>query len=204
MRPVADLFAGRPSRPWVLAGKGPSFASFEDRGEYPVFGLNHVCRFVTCAAAHFTDLDAYLQCQDVLAEGTGGVVLPLYPHVRNRPGKRELSVLIATHPSLARLDAAGRLFTYNSSLSRLRRKGYATHTVRFFSAVVGLHILAANGIRDVITVGIDGGTGYAPCFSTATLLSNGRSSFDVQSSELKRIAEKFGVTVTPTVIRAKE
>ena len=95
------------------------------------------------------------------------------------------------------LHADGRLYTYNSTLAKGRRDWLSTHTTRYFSAVVGLHILGHFGMRDVYTLGIDGGSAYSPEFDPSTRLANGRDSFDVQFGEMKKIAAKFKMTVWP-------
>lgn len=205
MRPLSDFFRSRPG-PWVLAGKGPSFAR---RAELlppgrPVLGLNHVCRLHLCELTHFTDLDAFLACGAALTFQAGGVVLPWRPHVRFRPGKRTLAELVDTTPELAALADAGRLFAYNSTLCRDRRVGLSTHHTRFFSAVVGLDILAVHGGADTIyTIGVDGGTHYAPGFDPATRLSNGRPSFDAQFAEMRKVAARYRVAVRPLAEEAK-
>ena len=202
MRPIRDLFCRRPERVWILAGKGPSLDRRDQVAEqlrlYPILGLNHVCTVLPVELAHFTDLDAYLQCAEHLASAKGtSVVMPWFPHVDNRPGPMSLDQLLERHLQLAELVGEGRLYTYNSSLDRRRKAGFPTHRVKFFSAVVGLDILAANGVKTVLTIGIDGGSQYASLFDRSTLLANGRSSFDVQFGEMRRIAERYGITVRP-------
>lgn len=204
MQPLVKFFNDYRSPRWALIGKGPSCDRRPPTCEMPTLGLNHVCRFAECDLTHFTDLDAYLECADVLAQQHESVVLPWFPHVRNKPGKKSISELVSEISSLERLHMQGRLFTYNSTLAKKRKESLSTHTVRYFSAVVGLHILAYHGIKTVLTLGIDGGTKYASMFDQKTLLSNGRPSFDVQFGEMKKIADKFGVTVTPMVPDGQE
>lgn len=203
MRPLTEFFRDKVGGPmdWALAGKGPSFARRAEANldRYRVLGLNHVCLHWPCDLTHFTDLDAFLDCGTHLAGQPGAVVLPWYPHTRNRPGKRTLLDLVETVPLVARLHAQRQLYSYNSTLSRGRLVTLPTHTVRYFSAVVGLDILARNGVKTVHTIGIDGGKAYAPDFDPKTLLSNGRDSFDVQFGEMRKIAAKFKVTVRPIV-----
>lgn len=204
MRPLRDYFNKKNTAgPWVLAGKGPSFA---DRPAgplaYPVFGLNDVCRFADCAVAHFTDFEAYTRNEGYVAIGGGAVVLPWHPHLNNVPGPMSLEELVAGTESLRSLKEQGRLFSYNSHSDKKPRARLSTHTVRYFSAVVGLHILSSHGVREVLTLGIDGGTKYAPEFDTHTLLSNGRASFDSQFREMTKIRKKYGVRVVPYTPRS--
>lgn len=197
MLSLSNFFRGNRHSTWVLAGKGPSFATRPAAIPYPVLGLNHVCLKVPCALAHFTDLGAFLDCHNELCEGQAAVVLPWHPHVNNKPGKKNLEQLIGVYGGLEDLFMMKRLYTYNSTLARHRKDGLPTHRTRYFSAVVGLDILAAHGIETVLTLGIDGGADYSPEFDRATLLSNGRSSFDVQFGEMRKIAEKYLIDVKP-------
>lgn len=203
MRPVTEFFRGttRGEAVWVLAGKGPSFARRPPSLPLRVMGLNHVCLHLPCDLVHFADLDAYADCAAALAAQPAAVVMPFYPHVRNKPGRASLEELSrpGEAPGLAALHRAGRLFAYNSSLDKRKRAGLPHHRVRYFSAVVALDILAGNGVKSVITVGIDGGAAYAPEFDGKTLLSNGRASFDAQFGEMRKIAERHRMVVKPIV-----
>jgi hypothetical protein len=223
MRPLREYFVSNRGRAhWVLVGKGPSFAKRSRLLPGFVLGLNHVCQHISCDLAHFTDLDAYRQCEETLvgqysttefdihtgekpqsfaiSRGTN-VVLPWHPHTNNKPGKRNLAVLLEEIPTLQILHEQGRLYSYNSTLApvRTRNAALSTHLTRYFSAVVGLHILAAHGIKHIRTLGIDGGNSYAPCFNSDTLLNNGRKSFDVQFEEMRKIAEGFKLDLEPLV-----
>ncbi len=201
MLSLSKFFRGPSARAWLLVGKGPTF----DRRDavpaplkgLPTLGLNHVCRQMPCTLTHFTDLDAYRQCAETLAAQDGAVAMPWFPHVDNKPGKKTVDELHDEIPELEALRMQNRLFVYNSSLDRRRRIGLSTHRVKFFSAVVGLDILCVHGVEIVFTLGVDGGKAYAKGFDPATLLSNGRPSFDVQFSEMKKIADRYKVDVRP-------
>jgi len=200
MKSLTDFFRHNKNRTWALVGKGPSFSRRHELrlAELPALGLNHVCLHHECRLYHFTDLDAYLQCSLELAGRDGAVVLPWHPHVRNKPGKRSLEELLEDCPTLDNLCMQGRLYSYNSTLAKKRKVGLSTHHTRYFSAVVGLDILAVHsGAGTVVTLGIDGGSSYSPEFSTETLLANGRDSFDAQFAEMKKISERYEVEVKP-------
>lgn len=195
-------------RPWLLVGKGPSF---DRRAEAPesvvgwkVFGLNHVCLKTAVDVAHFTDFDAFQDCADRLQKQACLVCLPWFPHVGNRPGPKCLDELVQNDPALHRLNEAGRLVSYNSTLAKHRARSLPLVHVRYFSAVAGLSILAAAGAKLVRTVGVDGGTGYAAGFDPSTLLANGRKSFDVQFGEMKRIAKSAKIDLQPLIRPRKD
>jgi hypothetical protein len=69
--------------------------------------------------------------------------------------------------------------------------------VRYFSAVAAVNLLAVSGVREIFTIGVDGGSSYAPDFDKKTLLVNGRASFDVQFKEIRDTEKRKGVKVTP-------
>ena len=187
-------------KPWLVAGKGPSFGRGFGRlalesARMNVLALNHAMNFVETTLGHVTDLDVL---PDITREPQF-LVMPWHPHVGNKPGRATLDELIPSTPLLARLAYEGRVLWYNSSLcpKALRRKGPPVVRVRYFSAVAAINLLGAAGIKKVSTVGIDGGTKYAEQFDPKTLLSNGRKSFDVQFQEIELAERVHGMKVTP-------
>ncbi len=68
--PLGEWIRDRPipDRPWLILGKGPSFArrTGVDVGPYNLLSLNHVVREMKVDVAHFIDLDAIEACADVL------------------------------------------------------------------------------------------------------------------------------------------
>ncbi len=210
MKPISSVLdwfelSGLTLSTWILAGKGPSMNRRDEAKDIleagPVLGLNHVCQVLPCAVTHFSDIEAYRQCQDVLAKQTGMVVMPWRPHYFNRPGLDTLAHLVKTETPIGDLYRAGRLLSYNSTLcpASKSKSSLPTISVRYFSAVVGLNILARSGIKVVKTIGIDGGRSYAKDFSKDTLLVNGRSSFDVQFLEIRKTAERYEMDVQPLI-----
>ena len=87
---------------------------------------------------------------------------------------------------------------YNSSRSKpLMIKSGPVVRVRGFSGVAAVNLLANAGVKEVFTLGVDGGTKYSSKFDKSTLLANGRESFDCQKSEFKLAKKSFGITVKP-------
>lgn len=199
MRPVTQMFRHEKRRVWVLAGKGPSFEkrATVPLAEFPVLGLNHVCLLHPVDVALFTDLDAFMDCSQTLARSKTKVIMPWFPHVKNKPGKRNLLCLEEDLPNLGEIADGDRLFGFNSSQDRRHATGLPTHRVKFFSAVVALDILATHIADTVYTIGIDGGTKYAEGFDTKNLLKNGRSSFDAQFAEMEKIAARYSISCVP-------
>jgi len=180
-------------RPWLILGKGPSFARFtplDAEGRF-VLALNHVARDVACDAALMMDYDVFDACADHLAANAQYVIMPWRPHVEFRPGKRTLSDFVKEDSRLAALEAEGRLVFFNA----LTARDFPAHPdepitpIKFFSAEAALNLLAANGAKRVETLGVDGGGSYAPAFSdlsSQTLLANGREDFNRQFEQFAR------------------
>ncbi len=178
-------------RRWLLLGKGPSLARLRDipRGAYLIFSLNHACLHTGAhrvEVAHFTDLEAWEDCRHAVP---WYACLPWHPHRDFRPGRADLAALLRD-----RGIAEDLVLSYNSTLAhKLARNGsLATITVRHFSAVAGFNILVAGGVREVYSLGVDGGTGYAPGLDVKDRLANGRSSFDAQFLEIDRTCRATG------------
>ena len=187
--------------PWLVLGKGPSFRRYvpeRDAATYRVFGLNHVCTVTPVFLTHVCDYDVVPACGQALLSNSRFLVMPYWPHTNNRPGKLSLHACCDKHRILHTLRQEGRLLVYNSSLAakKSERGPGPLVYVRYFSAVAAIRLLAMAGVKNVTTVGIDGGSSYAPVFNKSTLLANGRDSFDIQFEAIAETCQKFKMTVT--------
>lgn len=210
--------AGLIARPWLVLGKGPSFAARRsfDLSRYATLGLNHVCCVQPVDVAHVVDLDVVEQAGDALEANAGVVVLPWFPHVRTsggalgttpvtRPSSRSLSELVATVPALGRLARTGRLLWYNASTARTVQPGCPVIRTEYFSAVPALDLLAVSGVRVVRSLGVDGGDRYSPEFRALegpTLLTGMWKAFDPQFTAIAQIRLDRGVSFAPLDIDA--
>ncbi len=186
--------------PWLLVGKGPTLNNREqvDFDKFNVFTLNHACTVVRPNIAHFTDFDAWLDCNSYLYENQHNICLPWYPHFDNRSGPNPLTCYVDQNSLLQWHHDEHKLFSYNSTLSRLpKNPDLPTIKVRYFSAVAGFNILAAAGIKRIFTLGIDGGKQYCRDFDPKDLLANGRADFDVQFEEIAKTCRDRGVEFKP-------
>lgn len=208
-----------PDEPWLLFGKGPSFAKRRDYdlSRFRTFGLNHVCREQHVSVAHAIDFDVVHDCADVLERQCDVLVMPWVPHTKNegaiipilqvptRLSPRNLGELAAEHPVLRRLDEAGRLLYYNLSTNPKPHGSSSIVNVRYFSAEAALNLLATAGARRVRSLGIDGGAAYSQDFADLrdkTLLANQRTSFDRQFQELARTIMTTGIDYAPLDIES--
>lgn len=192
-----DLRCGE--KPWLVVGKGPTFARAHevDWDRYHVLALNHAMTKSPALVGHAIDIEVVDHLGESILE-VPRVVMPWLPNVNCKPSKTTLDEHLKTRPHLARLAAKRRLHWYNSDQApnKLRRRGPLVR-VRYFSAVAAVNLLAASGVRQIFTLGVDGGSSYAPDFDKKTLLVNGRDSFDVQFKEIRQTEKSRGVKVTP-------
>lgn len=184
---VRELTRATPRR-WLVVGKGPTadYICRVDTTRYHVLTLNHACRVVRPAVAHFVDAEAVEDCLPHLRQGLFAVAAPWHPHRHHK----------AHADTLAQYPWAGEfgdlLLSYNATTANTLPRNPALPVIRlrYFSAVAAFNILVAAGVRSVHSIGVDGGTGYAEAFDKRTRLANGRSSFDVQFGEINQTLKK--------------
>ena len=187
----------RDQRPWLLVGKGPSLdrrAEF-DLVDYHVLTLNHSCRVIRPTLAHFTDLEAAMECICDLDDQNAPMILPWHPHVGFRPSPNSIGDYVRNDSGrrggLGRMYSRNLLYSYNSTRARNKVDWLPIVHVRFFSAVAGLNLLAMAGVREIRSIGVDGGTGYAKELDAKDCLANGRDSFDAQFTEMRKTVAKY-------------
>lgn len=187
-------------RPWLIVGKGPSFADFGviAPDSYSTFGLNHVVQKVKVTVAHAIDIDVITACQDVLEDNAEYLVMPWHPHVEYRAGRKTLQDWAQEIPVLQRMADSGRLLWYNASTAHKSHGDSPTVHVAFFSAEAALNLLAMAGVKKIRSIGIDGGASYSQAFSaTGTLLANGRKSFNKQFGQMAKTIFKYQLDFCP-------
>jgi hypothetical protein len=192
-----DVTGGQ--RPWLVLGKGPSFALIKnmDTSAFSTFGLNHVVSEMKVDIAHMIDLDVVEHCADVLLDNARYVLMPWFPHVNNKPGKRSLEQLAKDVSVLARFALQGRLLWYNKAGSPLQGSSPPVSVI-YFSAEAPYALLGMAGVKTIRSLGIDGGAAYAGNFSgLSTLLANGQPSFDKQFQEIAKSIMTYKIDAAP-------
>ncbi|MCB1886630.1 MAG: hypothetical protein KDH20_03385 [Rhodocyclaceae bacterium] len=196
--------AGLVAMPWLILGKGPSFAA---RGDYPldrfrILALNDCAR--ECERvdiAHFIDFEAYERCAGALSRRPDTiVVLPRYPHFKNAVGAIDLVDLASSHGNLSRLVDAGRLFWYDLCTAPVRHADHPALNAFHFSSEAAFDLLASAGVRQVRSLGVDGGSTYSSEFSdlsSVSLLANGHKSFNRQFDSFASVISRTGVDYAP-------
>lgn len=188
--------------PWLILGKGPSFEQLRmaDVSGYRLMSLNHAVRERPVVAAHIIDIDVVSHCAEALRSHAGVLVMPWYPHVGNHVGEKTLEQWCAEIPTLASLDAEGRLLWYDLSTSPLRQGTAAMVRATYFSAEAALDLLAQAGVRQVRSLGVDGGNAYGGSFEDlkdVTRLNNGHATYDLQFQGFATTIFSTGVDYAP-------
>lgn len=178
---VREMTREQPRR-WLVVGKGPSadYICRVDTARYHVLTLNHACRIVTPAVAHFVDAEAVEDCLPRLREDRFAIAVPWHPHVHFKAGEK-------TAVEYPWADEFSRcLMGYNATTAGKlpRHPTLPMIGLRYFSAVAAFNVLVAAGVRSIHSIGVDGGTGYAEAFDKKTRLANGQKTFDVQFAEI--------------------
>ncbi len=195
--------AGLPPRPWLVLGKGPTFdrlPTFDVSG-YNRLSLNHVVNEVDVDVAHIVDVDVVGGCADGLRHRCRWLVMPRHPHLRSTHSDRALEDWFGEYPVLEELDREGRLVWYNLSGGPVHGRSPVIGAKRF-SAEAALNLLGTLGVRQVRSLGIDGGRSYGAAFqhlAAETMLANGASSFDEQFDRLAVIVAERGIDYQPLV-----
>jgi len=191
---------------WLVIGKGPTFSKYleYDLNCFNVMSLNHAVVQMPVDVAHLIDLDVLNACENEIYKNARYLVMPWVPHVKNLPGKFDLSELVATTPFLQKLSNENRLLYYNHLANRTTENGPLVK-VTYFSSEAAIGLLALCGVRKIRTLGIDGGSSYSPAFDYLkgiTLLSNGRKSFNRQFGEIAKIINSTGIDLAPLDIQS--
>jgi hypothetical protein len=190
------------AKPWLILGKGPSYERVTDvrLDDFYTCSLNHVVRQHPVDLAHIIDIDVVEACKDVLEQNARALVLPFFPHVNHDPTRKGIEDFVAEMPVLQAMSRQGRLFWYNLSSARRRASDSPVIVARFFSAEAAVNILAACGARVIRSLGVDGGSSYAPSYKDlegVTLLANKHPSFDRQFEGIARTIRTTGIFYAP-------
>lgn len=187
-------------KPWLVYGKGPSFESREsfDTAGYYTVALNHTIEHVQVTVFHAADIDVVEACEDAIRQNAQWILMPFHPHMACKATDLTLQDFAQTIGVLREFDARGRLVYYD--LHSGKTDLGIPRIVSAFSASSVIQLLASQKVAHIRSLGIDGGTHYAPAFSAMadkTLLINGHDSFDTQFPEIEAAVAAAGVDYQP-------
>lgn len=186
---------------WLVLGKGPTFQRRQDfdLDAFRKLSLNHVIRDIPVEVASVIDLDVIGDCGLAIDRNARFLLMPRHPHVKHEASERLLESFFDDYPVLKKLSDEGRLVWYNLATGRVE-PGSPVILTGYFSAEVIVNLIATLGGRNIRTLGVDGGTAYAPQFkdlSERTRLANGHQSFDIQFAGINSTVRRLGVTFGP-------
>lgn len=184
-------------KPWLVLGKGPSIDRYAatDTSLYNVLALNHTVSLGPCAIAHAIDMEVLDDCGDDIKRNAKYLFMPARPHVGMTQGPM-IEEQITKNQVLGVMEQSGRLVTYQKYVSSARVSPPNVVPVMYFSGEAAFGILAALGVKEVFTLGIDGGAKYGETFSYLKPLENGRRDFDEHLAAIQDILHRHKMTWT--------
>jgi hypothetical protein len=187
-------------RPWLVLGKGPTFSRRDEfpLGDYNLMGLNDVAGELDVDVAHVIDVDVVKRIGDRLSDRCRYLLMPRRPHVEWMATERTLEDFLDEVPVLRELDSQGRLVWYNARTSAPVGDSPVI-PVRHFSSEAAIDILGEMGVRQVRSLGIDGGGDYGGEFDQGSRLANGLPSFDAQFRQIEDIVAERGIDYDPLI-----
>ncbi len=204
-----ERFDERAAKPWLIVGKGRTYDCIEANGpdNYHLFTLNHVVRDRRVTLTHAVDIEVVISCADVIDANARFLVVPWVPHTDFRPREKTLADYVKEVPILSKLDKEGRLLTYDAETAPAaqRRGDGRVVPLSYFSAEAALGLLALSGVKDIYTIGVDGGTAYSKNFKDleeSTKLTNAQQSFDIQFEKFAQILYRTKARLHPLGIQS--
>ncbi|MFG1454126.1 hypothetical protein V5F44_18020 [Xanthobacter sp. V2C-8] len=204
-----ERFDERAAKPWLIVGKGRTYDCIEAYGpdNYHLFTLNHVVRDRPVTLTHAVDIDVVVSCAEVIDANARFLVMPWVPHTDFRPREKTLADYVKEVPVLSKLDKEGRLLTYDAETAPAAQRRGDGHVVplSYFSAEAALGLLALSGVKDIYTIGVDGGTAYSSNFKDleeSTKLTNAQQSFDIQFEKFAQILYRTKARLHPLGIQS--
>jgi|AGTN01.1.fsa_nt_gi Glycosyl transferase family 8. len=205
MQLFSEWFKSDPSnasKQWLLLGKGPTFSRRDefDLTKYKLLGLNHVPCAIKVDLCHAIDIEVLQQAGEEIERNSSFLVMPWFPNSQMKKCAKELSQWIEEIPTLKKMDDENRLLWYDLEESPFYRSDEKPIQVRFFSSEAAIHLLAAQNVKQIRTLGIDGGNAYSSTFrdiEDANKLVNGQPSFDVQFQQIARLISEYDLEFFP-------
>ncbi len=193
------------NKPWIICGKGPSFSRFKEIN-YPashnILTLNQVIRETSAEFAHIIDAEVLNDVSEAIERNAKYLVMPYYPHFKCRPDS-SLSIYklieLNVHPVLSRMAEKGRLLCYNLKTATQKATDSPVINARFYSAEAAVHLLAELGIKEIKTLGVDGGNQQASAFKDL-MNENAQTGYDRQWTNIRRVIKDYGINYGPAYL----
>lgn len=171
--------------PWLILGKGPTFEKFMSKPEfyksnYNILGLNHVGEFVECDITNLIDIDVY---STKLFKNSTYISIPWHPHVLFCVTNKDL-----IHYEVQKtIPISNKILWYNCSTWKRTHKTPINPIIvaKYFSSEAAFDLLINIGVKQIYSLGLDGGKAYASFFSSKPL-KNGQTNFNKQFKEINK------------------
>lgn len=155
-------------------------------------GLNEVVAKIQCDISLLIDLHKMGTANIANSKYT---LLPYHPHIQYKPASKNLDKLVLDNDILDELDWNDQLYYFPLSTYKKAQPNPIIQA-KFNCSEAAFNILAYKGVKNIVTVGIDGGQKYSSEFSYLKPLQNGRHNFDEQFPELNKIIRKHKINYT--------
>lgn len=168
-------------KPWLVFGKGPSFERYKnfDLSKYNTLCMNATSTIIDCDVAHFIDYETYLRCFNK-CKGKK-IIMPLHPHIKFKPRQEPIHF-----PS-------DRFIYYDLNTWPSLTTFPPVIKARYFSSEAVFNILGLIGVKNIFSLGIDGGKRYAKNFNDEKPLRNGQKTYSIQEKQLLNICKKNNI-----------
>lgn len=189
-------------RPALVLGKGPSYRnpSQEELSNHLVVSLNHTVRETPVDIAHIIDLDVIEKCGDLIYKNAKILLVPYYPHMGWRPNPHiTLEELSQKQSTLKKMREEGRLYGYNlSTASQMFNKVWNDSPIvwaDYFSAEAVTCLLGKLGVKQIRTLGVDGGKGQADSFKDLQNINT--NGYDAEWKGIRKSIRKYNLDYAP-------
>ena len=174
-------------KPWLIIGKGPSFEKLPQNYNktYYTLGLNHVFQRVSVDLGLFIDLDVLIGMTDCLATS---LLCPIFPHVNFVPTKHRIDFIAKANPMVEYIS--DKLYYFSHSKKPCE---FPTIPVRFSSSEAAFAILGYMGVKEIHSIGLDGGKEYAETFQDLKPLTNGQADFNKQFKAIEVTLDRYNI-----------
>lgn len=184
---------------WIIVGKGPSFTKgFEIKNEN-IIALNEAVRELSGVdIAHVIDIDIFRTLDaGTINRNAMFLVVPYYPHINCRPNLHIDTILErGWFPALNEMAERNRLLCYNLSTTPHKIGSSPVIRARWYSAEAAVDLLANMGIKDIKTIGIDGGNKQSDVFKDLKN-ANEETGYDRQWLGIRRSIKEFNLNFGP-------
>lgn len=200
-----DWLAEQPDTPpWLVVGKGPTFARRHELRSTirrcRTIGLNHVSGHTAVEVAHLIDLECLDDLGDALAAGAKYLVMPWHPHRKHQPQPQTLIDLVAGNRVVAHFAKLGRLLHYHLLWAEhfgSRPADEPVVGVKDFSVQAAVNLVIGRGLRGVFTLGVDGGKDRSSEFADLDPTVAQQVGYCRQFKELSRICRVNRAAIWP-------